>query len=38
LPEFKAFTAGIKERCEELPVSTEWTEIGSYDGAGVEAA
>ena len=37
LPEFKAFTAGIKERCEELPVSTEWTEVGSYDAAGVEA-
>lgn len=37
LPEFKAFTAGIKERCEELPVSTEWTEIGSYDEARVEA-
>ncbi len=37
LPEFKAFTAGIKERCEELPVSTEWTEVGSYEAAGVEA-
>jgi hypothetical protein len=37
LPEFKAFTAGIKDRCEELPVSTEWTEVGSYDAVGIEA-
>lgn len=31
LPEFTAFTAAIKERCEEPPVSVEWTEVGSYD-------
>lgn len=34
LPEFKAFTAGIEERCDELPVSAELTEIGSYDVFG----
>ena len=30
LPAFKAFAAGVKERCEELPVRVELTEIGSY--------
>lgn len=30
LPAFKAFAAGIKERCEEPPVRVELTEIGSY--------
>jgi hypothetical protein len=30
LPAFKAFTAEIKERCEELPVTAELTEVGSY--------
>lgn len=30
LPEFKAFAAGIKERCDEPPVRVELTEIGSY--------
>ena len=30
LPEFKAFTAGVKERCDELPQSVEWTQVGSY--------
>jgi hypothetical protein len=30
LPAFKAFTAGINERCEELPISTELSEVGSY--------
>ena len=30
LPAFKAFAAGIKERCEEQPVRVELTEIGSY--------
>jgi hypothetical protein len=34
LPEFKAFTAGIKERCDELPVSVELTEVGSYNAIG----
>jgi hypothetical protein len=30
LPAFKAFTAGIKERCAELPVTEEVVEIGRY--------
>jgi len=30
LPEFKAFTAGVKERCVEPPARTDLTEIGSY--------
>ena len=30
LSAFKAFTAGIRERCEDLPVTTELKEIGSY--------
>ena len=27
---FKAFVAGIKDRCEEPPLSSELTEVGSY--------
>ena len=27
---FKAFQAGIQERCEEQPVATELEEVGSY--------
>ena len=30
LAAFKAFAAGVKERCEEPPVRVELTEIGSY--------
>ena len=30
LPEFKAFTAGVKERCVVPPVTTILREIGSY--------
>jgi hypothetical protein len=30
LSAFKAFSAGVKERCDELPVTTELTEIGSF--------
>ena len=30
LSAFRAFTAKIRERCEELPVTTELKEIGSY--------
>ena len=30
LPAFKAFSAGIKERCATPPVRVELTEIGSY--------
>jgi hypothetical protein len=30
LSAFKAFTAGIKDRCDELPVTDELKEIGSY--------
>src|SRR5258708_39014049 len=28
---FKAFTANIRDRCEEPPVTTELDEIGSYN-------
>ena len=34
LSAFKAFTADIKERCEEPPVSTKLTEVGSYEFFG----
>src|SRR5688572_18426571 len=30
LSAFKAFTAEIKERCEEPPVAVELSEVGSY--------
>ena len=30
LPAFKAFAAGVRERCEEPPVTVELSEIGSY--------
>jgi hypothetical protein len=30
LPEFKAFTAGVKDRCVSAPVRVELAEIGSY--------
>ena len=30
LPAFKAFAAGVKDRCVEPPVRVELTEIGSY--------
>ena len=30
LPAFKAFAAGVKDRCEAPPVRVELTEIGSY--------
>ena|SRR5437016_4030964 len=30
LPAFKAFQAGIVERCEEAPVVTQLSEVGSY--------
>ena len=30
LASFKAFAAGIKDRCEEPPVTVELKEIGSY--------
>jgi hypothetical protein len=40
LPAFKAFTAGVRQRCDEPPVTVELTEIGSYEffGAGTAAA
>ncbi len=28
---FKAFQAGLKDRCEELPVATELHEVGTYN-------
>jgi hypothetical protein len=31
LPAFKNFQAGIKERCEILPVANAVTEVGSYN-------
>jgi hypothetical protein len=30
LPSFKAFVAGVRERCDEPPVNVELHEIGSY--------
>ena len=33
LPAFKAFQAGLKERCEEPPVVTEMSIVGSFGGA-----
>ena len=30
LPEFKAFAAGVRERCVEPPVRVNLTEIGAY--------
>jgi hypothetical protein len=30
LPAFQRFTADVKERCDEPPVATELTEIGSF--------
>ena len=30
LPAFKAFSAGVRERCETPPMRVELTEIGSY--------
>ena len=30
LPEFKAFSEGVKARCEVLPARVDLTEIGSY--------
>ena len=29
-PAFKLFNAGIKDRCEEQPVLSEMTEVGTY--------
>ncbi|HEX8942082.1 MAG TPA: hypothetical protein VF785_03025 [Gemmatimonadaceae bacterium] len=34
LSAFKAFTADIKERCEEPPVTAKLTEVGSYEFFG----
>jgi hypothetical protein len=31
LEAFKAFTAGIKDRCEEQPVTVELQQLGVYD-------
>lgn len=30
LPAFKAFTAAVEQRCEQRPVFTQLTEVGSY--------
>ena len=30
LASFKSFTAGVRDRCEDPPVTTELKEIGSY--------
>jgi hypothetical protein len=30
LPVFKEFTAGVRDRCEEPPVTSQLKEIGSY--------
>jgi hypothetical protein len=30
LPAFKAFTADVRERCDEPPIATEFTRVGAY--------
>lgn len=30
LPEFRAFSEGVKQRCDEPPVRVDLTEVGSY--------
>jgi hypothetical protein len=35
---FKRFSGTVKERCEELPVTTEISEVGAYPAAGVPRA
>src|SRR4051794_38571645 len=37
LPAFKAFTAQIRDRCEERPASFELEEVGSYNFFGPAA-
>ncbi len=32
LAEFKAFTAGVKDRCDVAPVTSVLHEVGSYSG------
>jgi len=32
LSEFKAFTAGVKDRCDVAPVTSVLHEVGSYSG------
>ena len=34
LSAFKAFTADIKDRCDEPPAASELTEVGSYQFVG----
>ena len=34
LAAFKAFTAGVKDRCDVAPVTSVLHEVGSYAGAG----
>jgi hypothetical protein len=34
LPAFKAFTAGVNDRCEVAPVTSVLHEVGSYSGRG----
>jgi len=31
LSAFKEFSAGVKDRCEELPVTAKLNEVGSYE-------
>ena len=34
---FKAFTAGVKDRCDVAPVTSVLHEVGSYAGAAISA-
>lgn len=34
LPAFKAFTAGVKDRCDVAPVTSVLHEVGSYSARG----
>src|SRR5277367_162232 len=36
LPAFKAFASGVRQRCEEAPVTTDMTAIGAYGFFGDE--
>ena len=37
LESFKAFVAGIKDRCVQAPVQVDMVAVGRYDGPGVPA-
>jgi len=38
LPAFQSFLAGLRDRCDEPPVSTAWEPVGAYGFFEVEQA